>query len=100
MNALLFSAISLVFMGSAAASVPTEVATNVASTTDAEPVEADAYDVPAAASKTSEAQAAADDAEFERLMAAAPDQGDFGESVIVDRTGAKHRVSGFGFSDR
>ncbi len=95
MNTLLFSAISLVFIGSAAAPVPSAVDTNVASKAECESVEAHSDDVPASAS-----EASADDAEFERLMAAAPDQGDFGDSVITDKTGAEIRVSGFGFSDR
>jgi hypothetical protein len=100
MNTLLFSAISLIFIGSAAAPVPSAVDTNVASKAEGESVEAHSDDVPASASEAAAARAAADDAEFERLMAAAPDQGDFGDSVITDKTGAEIRVSGFGFSDR
>lgn len=100
MNTLLFSAISLIFIGSAAAPVPSVVDTNVASKAEGESVEAHSDDVPVSASKGAAARAAEDDAEFARLMAAAPDEGDFGESVIIDKTGAEIRVSGFGFSDR
>ncbi len=100
MNTLLFSAISLVFIGSAAAPVPSAVDTNVASKAEGESVEAHSDNVPETASDAAAARAAEDDAEFERLMAAAPDEGDFGESVITDKTGAEIRVSGFGFSDR
>ena len=56
---------------------------------------------PARAEMSEEAKAAADDLEVARLMEAAPDVGEFGESVIVDAdTGVETRVSGIGFSDK
>lgn len=116
MNALLFCAISAGLMAStlpahpangerpgsdlmmtAGTPAPPEHLRMVEFTPGGRDVEA----VPARASLTASEQAAADDAEFERLMEAAPDVGTFGYSVIVDpETGAETKVSGFGFADQ
>lgn len=96
MKILLLSAISLVFAGSAYAVGPNDIDMSSASAAE---IEADAGNAVVSASDAQAARDAADDLEFERLMAEAPDEGVFGDSVIVDKTGAEIRVSGFGFNN-
>lgn len=99
MKILLLSAISLFFAGSAAAAGPHDVYMSAAATVDIEDAASTSADAGMSSSDYQAARDAADDREFERLMAEAPDAGDFGDSVIVDKTGAEIRVSGFGFHD-
>ena len=103
MNTFLLGIVSLALMGATAAPL--------ADVADVEPVpeaqivqiEAGASVIPVAVSQDAgqAAKDAADDLEVSRLMAEAPDDGVFGDSVIVaPDTGVETRVSGFGFDDK
>ncbi len=100
MKTLLLAAISLAFVGSTAAAGPNDLFISATATVDIEDATSNASDAGVSVSDTQAARDVADDLEFERLMAEAPDEGDFGHSVIVDKTGVEIRVSGFGFNDK
>ena len=104
MKTLFLTAISLVFVGSAAAAGPHDFYMSAAATADVEDAASDiGANAGNSAVSVSDAQAArdaADDLEVARLMAEAPDDGDFGDSVIVDKTGAEVRISAIGFIDK
>jgi hypothetical protein len=99
MNALLFGVISVAFMSAAFVPGPDEAETKSGLVASVEQVAA--KDPQMSTDGVEAAKAAADDLEVARLMAAAPDEGAFGDSVIVDPvTGIETRISGFGFSDK
>lgn len=90
MNAMLFCAVSAGLM---VAALPVQPA-------PFEQPELVGVAVRAEARLSAAERAAADDAEVARLMAAAPDVGTFGDSVIADpETGIETRISGIGFQD-
>ncbi len=104
MNALLFGLMSTALMGVAVARGPEAVESKPVPAAQIEQIRAETTPARAEMSRaemSEEAKAAADDLEVARLMEAAPDVGEFGESVIVDAdTGVETRVSGIGFSDK
>ena len=86
MNALLFGVIRVALMSSALVPGPDEAETRSG---------------PVARVGQVAVKAADDDLEVARLMAGAPDDGAFGDPVIVDGdTGIASRISGFGFADK
>lgn len=103
MRTLFASIISVTFMataaaGSAFAMGPDDAETKVATAATVQLVKAEP---PPKRSEMSEAEkAAADDREVARLMAAAPDDGMFVETLVDTETGDEIRVSGFGFTDK
>jgi len=99
MNALLFGLVSVAVMSAASVPGPDEAETKSGPAARAEQVAAKIQQMSTDGAEA--AKAAADDLEVARLMAAAPDEGAFGDSVIVDPvTGIETRISGFGFSDK
>ncbi|MEQ1781909.1 MAG: hypothetical protein ABMA14_11150 [Hyphomonadaceae bacterium] len=99
MNALLFGLMSTALMGVAVARGPEAVEAKPVPAAHIEQIRAQTTLARPGVSEV--AKAAADDLEVARLMEAAPDVGEFGDSVIVDAdTGVETRVSGIGFSDK
>lgn len=106
MNGLLFGALSFGLLGAAMTAAPdvlapeTPVVEAVADSSPPVQVEQAHVQTISMRADTQAAKDAADDAEFQRLMEAAPDVGTFGDSVIVDaETGVETHVSGIGFQD-
>ncbi len=99
MNTFVFGVISVAFMSLASAPGPDEAETKSAPVAHIEQLLAQTQQI--SSDESQAAKDAADDLEVARLMAAAPDEGVFGDSVVVDpKTGVETRISGFGFSDK